>query len=89
MRVFYYITEELKAIFKDEGVLLFFIILPLAYPLIYSWIYNNEVVREVPIVLVDNSHSTMSREFTRKMDASPDVNVAYQATSITEAKDII
>ena len=47
------------------------------------------MVREVPIVLVDNSHSTMSREFTRKMDASPDVNVAYQATSITEAKDII
>ena len=89
MRVFYYITEELKAIFKDEGVLLFFIILPLAYPLIYSWIYNNEVVREVPVVLVDNSHSAMSREFTRKMDASPDVNIAYHAASLTEAKDII
>ena len=50
------IVSELKAIAKDEGVLLFFIILPIAYPLIYSWIYNNEVVREVPVVLVDDSH---------------------------------
>lgn len=89
MKIFYYITEELKAIFKDEGVLLFFIILPLAYPLLYSWIYNNEVVREVPVVLVDDSHSAMSREFTRKMDASPDVNIALQANSISEAQNII
>ena len=50
MSFFDYIIDELKAIFKDEGVLLFFIVLPLAYPLIYSWIYNNEVVRDVPVV---------------------------------------
>ena len=71
MSFFDYIIDELKAIFKDEGVLLFFIVLPLAYPLIYSWIYNNEVVRDVPVVLVDDSHSAMSREFTRRFDSKP------------------
>ena len=80
---------ELKTIAKDQGVLLFFAFLPLAYPLIYSWIYTNEVVRDVPVVLVDDSHSALSREFARKFDASPDVAIAYQCRSIAEAKDVI
>lgn len=82
-------VSELKTIVKDQGVLLFFIFLPLAYPLIYSWIYTNEVVREVPVVVVDDSHSALSREFIRKFDASPDVSVAYQCGSIAEAQDVI
>ena len=32
---------------KDEGVLIFFIVVPIVYPLLYSWIYNNEAVHEV------------------------------------------
>ena len=47
--------DEMRQIFKDEGVLIFFILVPLGYPLLYSWIYNNEVVREVPVVVVDDS----------------------------------
>ena len=53
--------EELMLVLKDEGVLIFFVIVPLIYPLLYSWIYNNETVREVPVVVVDDSHSSMSR----------------------------
>ena len=37
--------HELLEMFRDEGALLFVILLPLAYPLLYSWIYKNEVVR--------------------------------------------
>ena len=33
---------EMKSTIKDEGVLIFFLLVPLAYPLLYSWIYNNE-----------------------------------------------
>ena len=46
--------QELKRMFKDEGVIIFFIVVPLLYPLLYSWIYNNEVVHEVPVVVVDD-----------------------------------
>ena len=41
--------DEMQQVFKDEGVLIFFFLVPLAYPLLYSWVYNNEVVREVPV----------------------------------------
>ena len=37
-------AQEMRQVFRDEGVLIFFIIVPLAYPLLYSWIYNNETV---------------------------------------------
>ena len=57
--------EEMKMTFKDEGVLIFFIIVPLLYPLLYAWIYTNEVVRDVPVAIVDHSHSNGSRTFIR------------------------
>ena len=62
-------------VFRDEGVLIFCILVPLGYPLLYSWIYNNEVVREVDTAIVDLSHSHSSREFIRDYDASPDARL--------------
>lgn len=79
--------KELKNVLKDQGVLMFLVIVPLAYPLLYSWIYNNEVTREVPVAVVDMSHSHMSREFTRMLDASPDTKVAARCKSLEEAKE--
>ena len=74
---------------KDEGVLLFVLFLPLAYPLLYSWIYNNEVVRDVPVAVVDDSRSALSREFIRKFDASPNISVALHCKDMTEAKNAV
>ena len=89
MRIISHIISELHSVIKDEGVLLFFIFLPIAYPLIYSWIYNNEVVREVPVVVVDDSHSSASREFCRMFEASPDVTIAYRCKNIGEGQRVI
>ena len=56
--------QELKHVFRDEGVLMFCIVVPLGYPLLYSWIYNNETVHEVPVVvsisLTRNSRASLS-----------------------------
>lgn len=81
--------HEMRDMFKDEGALLFVILLPLAYPLLYSWVYNNEVVREVPVAVVDNSHSQTSREFVRHVDASPDVRVAAWSNNLDEASRLV
>ena len=81
--------DELLRIIKDEGVIIFFFVVPLVYPLLYSWIYNNEVVREVPVVVVDNSHSQLSRKFIRMCNASPDVKVVAFVDDVDEAKMLI
>jgi len=81
--------QEMKQVVHDEGVLIFFIVVPIVYPLLYSWIYNNEVVRDVPVVVVDQSHSQLSRQFIRDCDASPDVHIAYYAEDMDEAKSLV
>jgi len=81
--------QEMKQVFRDEGVLIFFIIVPIIYPLLYSWIYNNETVHEVPVVVVDDSHSGQSRELIRKLDASPDVKILCHAADMDEAKSLV
>ncbi len=81
--------RELRRMLHDEGVVIFVIIVPLLYPLLYSWIYTNEVVREVPVAVVDNSHSQKSRQFIRDIDATPDVRIAYHCADMTEAEELI
>ena len=81
--------DELRLVLKDEGVLIFFVIVPLIYPLLYSWIYNNEAVREVPVVVVDDCHSALSRKFIRMCDASPDVQIKYHASDMDEAQMLV
>lgn len=82
-------AKEMKSTIKDEGVLIFFILVPLFYPLLYSWIYNNEIVREVPVAVVDLSHSDLSRKFIREYDASPNVAVTYHCNNLEEAKALV
>lgn len=82
----YIFREELRTIVRDQGVLIFFFIVPLGYPLLYTFIYNEEVVREVPVVVVDDCRSALSREYARNFDASPDVSVISYAANMEEAK---
>ena len=87
--VFYIWRQELLQVIKDEGVLMFLVVVPLGYPLLYSWIYNNETLHETPVVVVDQSHSALSRQFINDCDATPDVQVKYHAEDLDEARSLI
>ena len=87
--LFYVWKEEMKNVFKDSGVVIFFLIVPLAYPVIYSLIYNPETVRDVKVVAVDQSNSAYSREFIRRVDATPDVNIENICPTMTEAQAML
>ena len=87
--VCYIWRREMQQLVKDEGVLIFFLVVPIAYPLLYSWIYNNETVHEVPVCVVDMSNTGLSREFVRKCDASPDIRVAYYAQDLDEGISLV
>lgn len=84
--LFYIWKREFRTTFRDQGVLIFFVLVPLVYPLIYGFIYTNEVVREVPAVVVDASHSSLSREYLRKVDATPDIKIVSYCSDMEEAK---
>lgn len=81
--------EECKTVFTDAGVVIFFFVVPLLYPVLYSWLYNNETIKDVPVVIVDQSHSPESREFITKIDATEGIMVKYHANSVEEGKQIV
>ena len=87
--VLYIFRHELIRVVKDEGVLMFLAVVPLGYPLLYSWIYNNETLHETPVVVVDQSHSALSRQFINDCDASPDVHIKYYAEDLDEARSLV
>ena len=81
--------SELTTVMRDKGIVIFILFVPLVYPLLYSYVYTNEVVREVPLAVVDESNTALSREFIRKMDASPDVKVYGYSPSMAQAEELL
>lgn len=82
-------ANEWRVILKDPGVMIFFLLLPFAYPIIYTLIYNPEVTENLPIAVVDHSRTAESRQLAREMNASPDIDVYAYASSVDEAKNLV
>ncbi len=78
--------DEFRLVFHDGGIILFFCFLPLAYPIIYSLIYNPEVVRDVKMVVVDHDRTSKSRELVRSLDACQEIRITGYAADLDEAK---
>lgn len=78
--------REARLVKGDAGILIFFVLLPLAYPIVYSLIYNPEVVRDVTIVVVDNDRTSLSRELVRRLDATEGVRSIGYAADLPEAR---
>ena len=78
--------HEFHNVFRDPGVMIFFLLLPVMYPIIYTLIYNPELVREVPVVVVDFDRSPESREYVRSLDASEYVKIIGYASDKIEAR---
>ena len=81
--------REFRAIATSYSVLLVLVGGVFAYGLLYNYMYAPNVVREVPIAVVDHSHTALSRRYVRLLDATPDVSVAYHAQDMVEAKRLM
>jgi ABC-2 type transport system permease protein len=79
------IMREFQLIFSDVQVMILIFAVPLIYPVLYSLIYYPEVVRDLPVAIVDQSHSSESRKFSRDIDATPDLKVITNTISMDEA----
>lgn len=85
-QLFFVYRHEFYLTFHDGGILLFFLFLPFAYPILYSLIYNPEVVRDVKMIVVDHDMTAKSRELARKIDATQEAWVIGYAADLNEAR---
>ena len=83
-----YWFDELRIIFHDWGAILVFFVAILVYTVIYSIAYQNEVLRQIPVALVDLDHSASSRRLARMMDATEQIHITLKPTSLQEARDL-
>lgn len=79
-------AREWSLVLNDIGVLLFFLALPLFYPVAYTLIYNPEVVEKLPVAVVDNSRTVKSREFIRQASGAPAISIYGYADDLAEAR---
>lgn len=79
---------ELMQVMHSQGLIIFCLLVPLAYPLLYAFVYTNETVREVPVAVVDECHSAESREFSRLVDATAEVAVMFHC-DLAQAQELM
>ncbi len=80
---------EVSRVFSDRMVLLIFFLAPILYPLIFCYIYHNENVENMAVAVVDESRSADSKRFIHKLDATPELCVAYRCSNIGEARRLM
>ena len=87
MREFFHTTyNEFKLIFRDEGVLLILVFAPIIYATIYSLTYGTQVLRNIPIGVVDNDCTPASRRLANALNAGENAYIAYEPSDMREAE---
>ena len=81
------IRREFLAISTSYAVLLVLMGGIFVYGLLYNYMYAPNIVTDVPVAVVDNSHSELSRDFIRWLDATPQAEIFSQAMDYHEAKE--
>ena len=83
------VKEEWRSVWRDEGVVLIVVFALFIYGVSYSLGYGGEVLNEVPIAVVGGEQGAKSRELVRMFDASPKLNVEYEAIDMAEAEQLL
>lgn len=80
---------ELRAVRNDRGALLVLVGAVLLYAFFYPLPYLPEVLKEVPVAVVDTDHSALSRQLVRMVDAHELVAVQFEVPSLAEAEELV
>lgn len=78
--------HEFRRIFTVKSAFAVMVLGAAFYALFYPQPYLNEALRNVPIALVDRDGTQSSRDFARRVDATPDVAIAEELPDVTSAE---
>ncbi len=81
--------DEGRRVFLDWGVLIITVVAVVVYSFFYPVPYTPEVLRDVPVAIVDGDRSAMSRALARMIDAHENVRIETQCGSTAEAESLV
>jgi ABC-2 type transport system permease protein len=77
---------EWRRVLAVRGSFTILIVAPLIYGLYYPQPYLTQILRKVPIAVVDNDLSDLSQQIVQTLDASGAVGVAVRARTLADAR---
>lgn len=80
------IVREFKRIRQRKTLFLLEIIFPVILFFLFSEMYKEEIIRDLPIAIYDADNSTLSKTITRFIDSSPTLEITKNVNSIEEIK---
>jgi len=78
-------AAEWRRVLGTRGAFILLVLAPVVYGLYYPQPYLNQILRKIPIAVVDNDLSELSRGIVQTLDASDAVKVAVRADTLAEA----
>jgi ABC-2 type transport system permease protein len=79
-------VAEWRRVLAVRGAFILLVAAPLVYGVYYPQPYLNEILRKIPIAIVDNDLSELSRRIVQTLDASDAVKVAISADTLPQAR---
>src|SRR5262247_2622201 len=79
-------VAEWRRVLGIRGAFMLLVVGPLVYGLYYPQPYLNQILRKIPIAVVDNDLSELSRNIVQTLDASGAVRVVAQAATLAEGR---
>jgi ABC-2 type transport system permease protein len=83
------LVAEYRRIFLDPGAVLILVAALALYAFFYPIPYHAQVLKRVPVVVVDEDQSDLSRRLVRMIDAHELTHVVEQAASLAEAEAVV
>jgi ABC-2 type transport system permease protein len=78
-------AAEWRRVLTTRGAFSLLVLGPLVYGVFYPQPYLTQILRKIPIAVVDNDLSELSRNIVQTVDASGAVRVAVRAETLAEA----
>jgi ABC-2 type transport system permease protein len=80
------VISEFRRILGDRGVMGLMVIAPLLYGAFYPQPYLGQILRHLPIAVVDLDQTELSRRLVMTLDADESVQVAVRTNTIAQAQ---
>lgn len=78
--------EALKTLIKNKILILITVVIPILSALIYAEIYKSEILEELPVLVIDNDNTELSRQLVKMYDESPTIKIIGEHYSIEDIK---
>jgi ABC-2 type transport system permease protein len=82
-------TSEWRRVVADRGIFSLLILAPVFYGIFYPQPYLGQLVRKIPIAVVDDDQTELSRRLIQTLDAAESVSVAVRAPALDVAQQAL